>query len=195
MVHSKQEKTKRKYRRLKRRFKQIAGVDIKIWLHKWYPWSYKNYVPTLVLQGWYDISKAKEYFIKKYGPNALKHIHFSKGKHILEAGGFQVGYSLYINGQYKVVNSKIYIPAEDKAEARGHSFGRWDFKYQSMETLKKRTRGHNDRVAYDKEVLYYTAERELPVSKLEKKERLRLQKVQETNRKRKKTLFEIPSDA
>lgn len=195
MARSSTGKARRKQRRLQRRFKQIAGVDIKIWLHKWYPWSYKNYVPTLVLQGWYDVSKAKEYFINKYGPNALKHIHFSKGKHIMEAGGFQVGYSLYINGKFIVVNSKIYVPVEAKAESVGHSFNRWDFKQQSMSTLKKRTRGHNDRVAYDKEVLYYAKDRKLPVQKLKKKEELRLQKVQEINRERKKTLFEIPSDA
>lgn len=191
-AYLKQRKIKKHHQELQKRFQQIAGVDIKIFLYKWYPWSYKNYVPTLVLQGWYDVNRAKKFFLNKYGPNALKYVKFSKGKTILESGDFKVGKTLYINGMWRLVNSKIYIPPEDKPEAQGHSWNRLRFKHMMMESTKKRTRGHNDRVHLDKELIYFQHER-TPIQKATRKENLKLQKIQQVKRQRKKTLFEEPS--
>lgn len=183
---------RKKQKELQKRFQQIAGVDRKVYLYKWYPWSYKNYVPTLVLQGWYDLNRAKRFFLNKYGPKALKYVKFSKGKSILESQDFKVGKTLYINGRWRLVSSKIYIPPEDRVEAQGHCWNRLKMKHSIMSNTKKRTRGHNDRVKFDKEIIYFQHER-VPIQKATKKENLKLQKVQQIKQQRKKTLFEEPS--
>lgn len=179
-------------RERQKRFQQIAGVDIKIYLYKWYPWSYKNYIPTLVLQGWYDLNRAKRFFLNKYGSEALKYVKFSKGKAILESGDFKVGKTLYINGMWRMVTSKSYIPSEIKYKAQGHNWATLKFKQNLMKDLKKRTRGHNDRVNYDKDIIRYQHER-TPIRSITKKENTKLQKVQQVRQQRKKNLFEEPS--
>lgn len=185
---------KKKHHEYQKRFQQIAGVDRKIYLYKWYPWSYKNYIPTLVLQGWYDLNRAKRFFINKYGPEALKYVKFSKGKSILESQDFKVGKTLYINGMWRLVSSKIYIPPEDKANVQGHSWNRLKMKHSIMANTKKRTRGHTDRVKFDQDIIYYQHER-VPIQKATRKEELKLQKIQQVKQHRKETLFEKPDDA
>lgn len=187
----KKKKANKEYKELIERFKRIAGVDLKIYLYKWYPWSYKNYIPTLVLQGWYNLSSARKFYLKKYGPDSLKYIKFSKGKTILESGDFKVGKSLYINGKWIVVNSKRYTPEEDKQKVLHQGWKSFQFKQEMMKSLKKRTRGHNDRVYFDQDIIYFQHER-TTIPKNSKKENLKLQKVQETKSQRKKTLFEEP---
>ncbi len=191
-AYLKKRRLRKKQQEYQKRFQQIAGVDQKIYLYKWYPWSYKNYIPTLVLQGWYDVNRAKRFFLNKYGPDALKYVKFSKGKAILESQDFKVGKTLYINGMWRVVNSKTYIPPEDKPRAQGHSWNTLKIKHSIMANQKKRTRGHNDRVKFDYDIIYYQHER-VPIRQNTKKENTKLQKVQQTRQQRKKTLFEEPS--
>lgn len=191
-AYLKQRRDRKEFLERQKRFQQIAGVDIKIYLYKWYPWSYKNYIPTLVLQGWYDLNRAKRFFLNKYGPDALKYVKFSKGKSILESGDFKVGKTLYINGMWRLVSSKRYVPPETGPKAQGHSWAALKFKQNLMKDLKKRTRGHNDRVHYDKEIICYQHER-TPIQPNTKKENTKLQKVQQVRQQRKKNLFEEPS--
>lgn len=188
LSYLKKRRRKQEFQERQRRFQQIAGVDIKIYLHKWYPWSYKNYIPTLVLQGWYNLDRAKQFFLNKYGPEALQYVKFSKGKTILESGDFKVGKTLYINGMWRNVSSKTYR----LSEGRNKAYSSLRFKQQLMMETKKRTRGHNDRVHFDKEITCYQHGRTF-IRKNTKKEDLKLQKIQQVNRERKKTLFEEPS--
>lgn len=36
-------------------------LDDRIYLNKYYPWCYKNYIPTVALQGWYNRKKLSKY--------------------------------------------------------------------------------------------------------------------------------------
>lgn len=89
--------------------KNIDKPDRKIFLHKWYPWSYDNNgTPRVVLQGFYSVKAARKRFYTYYGKEALKHVYWIKGKHALEKG-FQVGKSLLIDGKRKKPISKVLL--------------------------------------------------------------------------------------
>lgn len=76
-------------------------MDVKIYLHKWYPWSY-NYKgePAVVLQGFYSLKAARQRFLIYYGRENLRSVHWIKGKTALEKK-FVIGKSLLIGGKRK----------------------------------------------------------------------------------------------
>jgi len=83
----------------------LLKLDKCIYIHKYYPWSYENYIPALVLQGWYDARVAKRAYLRIYGPNALKHVQFIQGKEAIEKGFKIVGH-LYINYRWRPIPGK-----------------------------------------------------------------------------------------
>lgn len=89
--------------------KVIKEMDIKIYLHKWYPWSY-NYKgePAVVLQGFYSLKAARKRFLIYYGRENLKTVHWIKGKTALEKK-FVIGKTLLIGGKRKKPISKILL--------------------------------------------------------------------------------------
>ena len=111
-------KSKLLQRRLKNKANQdlqhsVWDLDTQIFIHKYYPWSYKDYIPTLILQGWYSEKKAKKVYKKIFGPHALDHIKFISGKRALERN-FSVGISLYINNHWQYIPSKTGLLALSK---------------------------------------------------------------------------------
>lgn len=84
-------------------------MDVKIYLHKWYPWSY-NYKgePAVVLQGFYSLKAARQRFLIYYGRENLRSVHWIKGKTALEKK-FVIGKSLLIGGKRKKPISKILL--------------------------------------------------------------------------------------
>lgn len=91
--------------RRRKKLDPYFSLDNKIYIHKYYPWCYENYRPSLVLQGWYDESKAKKAYLRVYGPKSLKYVKFIKGKDAVERG-FHVTYHLYINGGWRPIYGK-----------------------------------------------------------------------------------------
>lgn len=90
-------------------------LDDRIYIKKFYPWCYRNYLPTLVLQGWFSRKQARLYYRERFGPNAIKSLRFISGGRAL-ARGFEIGCSLSINGRWiPIVNKIPYASAmEDK---------------------------------------------------------------------------------
>lgn len=91
----------------------VWDLDTRIFIHKYYPWSYRDYIPTLILQGWYSKEKAKRVYRKIFGPHALDHVKFISGKGALERN-FSVGISLYINNHWQYIPSKTGLLALSK---------------------------------------------------------------------------------
>lgn len=93
----------------RRHGKFIREMDIKVYLNKWYPWSY-NYKgePALVLQGFYSLKAARKRFLTYYGRGNIQSVHWIKGKTALEKG-FVIGKSLLIGGKRKKPISKILL--------------------------------------------------------------------------------------
>lgn len=93
----------------RRHGKLIREMDVKIYLHKWYPWSY-NYKgePAVVLQGFYSLKAARQRFLIYYGRENLRSVHWIKGKTALEKK-FVIGKSLLIGGKRKKPISKILL--------------------------------------------------------------------------------------
>lgn len=101
---------KRRRKEYYQRFRKvIKEMDIKIYLHKWYPWSY-NYKgePAVVLQGFYSLKAARKRFLTYYGRENLKSVHWIKGKTALEKK-FVIGQSLLIGGKRKKPISKVLL--------------------------------------------------------------------------------------
>lgn len=98
---------KRKTRRYKYASKYVKVFDDRIYLHKWYPWSYWGYKPRLVPQGWYNLDLAKQRYIDLYGKDNLRHIKWVKGKEALERN-FIMGRRLYIGNQWVNIRRKSY---------------------------------------------------------------------------------------
>lgn len=84
-------------------------LDDRIYLNKYYPWCYKNYIPTVALQGWYNRKGAKQIYKLFYGPTALKHIRFIKGRNAI-AKNFSIGKTVYIDGRWRPVKNKEFTP-------------------------------------------------------------------------------------
>ena len=97
---------RRKYQaKIRQKYNPYFSLDTKIYIHKWYPWCYENYKPSLVLQGWYSEEKAKKAYLRVYGPKSLKYVKFIKGREALEKG-FHITYHLYINGHWRPIYGK-----------------------------------------------------------------------------------------
>lgn len=175
MLKEKRKRQKKKYLAVK----SIWDLDPKIWLHKYYPWCYNEYIPTLVLQGWYDENKAKKAYLRTYGPQALKYVKFIKGKDALERD-FKIGHNLYINGRWR------YIPGKSSM---------FPTKYGGFQTVIEVTRKipganpHLKRKHLDKEIPYYqNGSREI-IFKNKPIKKARLQKAKSIDNERKKSLY------
>jgi len=83
-------------------------MDKRIFIHKWYPWSYWSYKPRLVLQGWYNLDLAKQKYIDTYGKENIRHVKWVKGKEAIERD-FAIGKRLYIGGKWVSVRNKSYF--------------------------------------------------------------------------------------
>lgn len=177
------DKLHRKYQRRTERAR-ISNTDPKVYLHKYYPWSYRDYVPTLYLQGFYSVDYAKRRYLKIYGPDALKHVKFISGKDALEKE-FAIGKNLYINGTWIKPKGLLSLP-KDVRYRRNHKSYREKIKreIQAKKDAKQRERlliAANDALTYGDETTY---------SRIEPEKRTRVQKVRKANEERKKNLYE-----
>lgn len=174
--------------RHRRRCVELMGLDRKIYLGKYYPWSYKNFIPTLVLQGWYDVKYAKKKYIKQFGPDALKYVKFIKGREALERN-FYIGHSLYINGHWEVIRNKTFYPIDVK---RAHKYQTYKVKLsQNSLSLKNNLKSPQKESKFLEEQRYIQHERKY-TGETTVKERLELQTIQKTKPKGKKGVYEIP---
>lgn len=155
--------------------------DKKVFLHKYYPWCYKNYIPQVVLQGWYDVKIAKKKYKKIYGPDALRYIKFIKGRSALEKG-FSVGKSIYVNGRWQRPFAKVMVSLDYKymnrvKTAKAKSAWNMIFGYKSSKTSSKfKERALFRWQFYEQYGYKYKEDAFLHLSEEEK---LRVQKIQE----------------
>lgn len=176
---------KRKRERARKYYQKTPTVrlDTKIYVNKWYPWCYKDYKPTLVLQGWFKPKEAKEKYYLTYGPHALDHIKFIQGGEAI-ARGFEIGQSLYINGQWRVVRNKVMAPRYQttlSSQIRVYkNLGKHSSR-RKEEIMNKRWKHYR----YGQDYIPYT----------ERKEGIKLSEIQKTIRARKAYVYEIPRDA
>lgn len=167
--------------------KVIREIDQKIYLHKWYPWSY-NYKgePALVLQGFYSLKAARKRFSVYYGRENLKQVHWIKGKSALERG-FTVGKSLLIDGHRKKPISKVLL-----TEAYRNSSG------SAKRAIGKRIARKKGLGSQQKEKYFinlvdkfnYGAKEYRTLLKPVPEKLAKLSKAKETESKRKKDLYE-----
>lgn len=165
-------------KRYKKEVDLVLGLDKKVYIYKYYPWSYKEYIPTLVLQGWYDVNKAKKAYIKNFGPKALKHVRFILGREALEKG-FSVGTSLYINNKWRPISGKKSLLGFSKT-----LFGKRLIDTMDSSTLSRK------RKKFDKEITYYQNGFSGDYVSDKPIKESRLQALQKINTERKKNLYE-----
>lgn len=153
--------------------------DPRIYVHKYYPWSWKDYQKTLVLQGWYNVKKAKYTYLKRFGPDALKHVKFIKGIKAIKEG-FQIGNTLFINNRWVKVGSKYSLMGYQVNKPLKRTF------VSSIKTKKDS----------DDLIPYYQNERTTgrTVYKTDSIKKSRLQKRKELDNERKKDLYIKPDD-
>lgn len=116
----------REYHRevLKNRKKvSLSTMDKQIYINKYYPWSYRDMVPTLVLQGWYSLEMAKKRYKKYYGEDALKYVHWIRGDEAL-ARDFKIGKSLFIGDSFKRIQTKFFFTHATRISRTRKSFKR-----------------------------------------------------------------------
>lgn len=168
-----------------RKTRVIGKLDKKVYLYKYYPWCYRDYKPTLVLQGWYSVKAAKEKYLQFYGPHALKYIKFIRGKDAVEKE-FSIGKTLYINGMWVHVRNRVFAPKAIIYNRNKESY-KAELKKEILKS-KARTSPQKDEKMV-KELQYKHYEYQY-VPTLKPKERLRVQNVQQIKAERKKDLYE-----
>lgn len=160
-------------------------LDKKIYLHKWYPWCYKNFKPTLCLQGWYNIEAAKYSYKAFYGPDSLKYIKFIKGRAALERE-FAIGRTLFINGRWQTIQVKMIVPYGMNI---GYSHPRRSFRLMITKHINKNLSSKKiEKVALTEH--FYRTHGRGNITIHKPKERLELQKIQETYSIGKSDLYE-----
>lgn len=166
-------------------------LDDRIYLNKYYPWCYKNYIPTVALQGWYNRKEAKQIYKLFYGPTALKHIRFIKGRKAI-AKNFSIGKTVYIDGMWRPVKNKeftpfsMYFKHEYNKRVREKSItGRSIIASKAVGKKKK------EKILIQ-EVKAKLGDRGTSriIPKVKHKKKLRVSKVQETIQERKNSLYE-----
>lgn len=170
----------------RRHGKLIREMDVKIYLHKWYPWSY-NYKgePAVVLQGFYSLKAARQRFLIYYGRENLRSVHWIKGKTALEKK-FVISKSLLIGGKRKKPISKILL-----TEAYRNA------KSSAQRTLGERLARKKRLSSQQKEKYFinlvekfnYGAKEYRTLLKAVPEKLVKLSKAKETESKRKKTLY------
>lgn len=159
------------------------SLDNKIYIHKYYPWSYENYKPALVLQGWYSEEKAKKAYLRVYGPKSLKYVKFIKGKEAIEKG-FHITYHLYINGKWRPIYGK-HTMYHCSGEPLGYATKR------ALITNAKGSTGHLKRQSLETEIQYFNnGTNGETILKDTSNKKVRLQATQAVNNRGKKDLYE-----
>lgn len=180
------QKRKQYYRRFRR---SIKDKDRKIYLHKWYPWSYnRNGQPSLVLQGFYSIKIARKRFVTYYGKEACKSIHWIKGKGALERE-FLIGRTLRIGGRYKPPISKILLTENfnNHISRAKDILGKEISKKKGLKSKAKE--GYLLKLVGQ---LNYGTKEYRTATKLIPEKQIQLSKAKSIKAKRKKTLYEEP---
>jgi hypothetical protein len=173
----------RKYHKKYRRVHPSVRLDKQIYLNKYYPWCYKDYKPTLVLQGWYDYKQAKKKYYLTYGPDALKYVRFVRGDQAI-ARKFAIGKNLFINGRWRIVRNKVMRP---KYRSLGSEQARLykDLKNKSSRDKEKIMHKRWDKYRYGEQYIEETS----------RETGIKLSAIQEANEKRKDYLYELPEGA
>lgn len=175
----------RKKRKEKCKSTKLVNLDSKIYLHKYYPWCYKNFIPTLVLQGWYNPQIARKKYLDNYGPDSLKYVKFIRGKEALEMD-FSIGKTLYINGKWRSVKHKIFFPREVRVNHRRKSYKK---KFLMMINKKNLSSSKKDKKLIE-ELEYNQYGRKRFVQDIKFNERSGVQEIQKINSRRKKNLYQ-----
>lgn len=167
-----------------KKHRYFKSLDDRIYLHKWYPWCYKDYKPTLVLVGWYSIERAKDVMTRKFGKDALKEIKFVKGKDALERD-FQVGASLYIGGKWVPFRLKMAFPKSttDTGVYRRRIIGGNGGVKMGTNPLRKERLIHKNMHTYE------YGNRDI-IPKVKPKKKLQLQKIRKINSQGKKDIYQ-----
>lgn len=173
----------RRNRRKRKALSPTVKLDKQVYLKKYYPWSYKDYIPTLVLQGWYEPELAKKKYYLVYGPHALDHVKFIRGDEAI-ARNFAIGKSLYINGQWRTVRNKVM---------RGRYQGSGSAQRRLYKNLGKHSSRRKEEIMHKRWDRYRYGQEYIPYT--ERKEGIKLSKIQEVNEGRKEYVYEIPPDA
>lgn len=167
--------------------KVVKEMDLKIYLHKWYPWSY-NYKgePAVVLQGFYSLKAARKRFLIYYGRENLKAVHWIKGKTALEKK-FVIGNSLLIAGKRKKPISKILLTEayRNRKEAAQREIGK--------RMARKKRLGSQQKEKYFLNLVdkfNYGAKEYRTLLKPVPEKLVKLSKAKEIESKRKKALYE-----
>lgn len=183
---AKAQANKRKYYR--NHSKTFKFLDARIYAHKYYPWCYKNDIPTLVLQGWYNPKVAEKKYLAFYGPKALHYIRFIKGSEALKLGFFEIGYNLYINKKWVTVKNPIFIPREAHV-----NFSRKGYKRKQLSVLKnyKYLTAKQRSKKLSKQLEYAQYGRSISdISKPSSEKRFKLSEIQKAEFQRQKDLYE-----
>lgn len=179
---------KKRRREYYNRFNKVVKErDLKIYLHKWYPWSY-NYKgePAVVLQGFYSLKAARKRFLIYYGRENLKAVHWIKGKTALEKK-FVIGNSLLIAGKRKKPISKILLTEayRNRKEAAQREIGK--------RIARKKRLGSQQKEKYFLNLVdkfNYGAKEYRTLLKPVPEKLVKLSKAKEIESKRKKALYE-----
>lgn len=174
-------KSRKKKKKKVEVIRRIWELDKKVYLHKYYPWCYVDYVPKLVLQGWYNVSKAKKAYIKLYGKDYSKYVKFIKGKKALEKD-FKIGTSLYINGKMVKIHNKSNVLSNKYTAS----------KIKVMEHINNSIKGSTNtqkRKNLDKDISYYQNGSREPLFQNKSIKKIRLQKMESIKNNRKKDLY------
>lgn len=167
----------------KKKYDPYFTLDNKVYIHKYYPWCYENYKPSLVLQGWYSEENAKKAYLKVYGPKSLNYVKFIRGKEAIERG-FLITYHLYINGKWRYICGKhtMYHCSGDRL--------RLQTKVKLVDNAKG-ANGHLKRHSLENEILYFNnGSNGEVILKDTTNKKVRLQATQAANNRRKKDLYE-----
>lgn len=164
-------------------------LDDRIYLNKYYPWCYKNYIPTVALQGWYNRKEAKQIYKLFYGPTALKHIRFIKGRNAI-AKNFGIGKTVYIDGMWRPVKNKEFCSSNISGQLKE----RVEEKRVTGETIMRSGAVGKKR---KEKILIQQVKGKLGdhgmsriIPKVKHKKKLRVSKVQEIIQARKTSLYE-----
>lgn len=171
-----------------RRSNRFKFFDARIYAHKYYPWCYKNDIPTLVLQGWYDPKVAEKKYLDFYGPKALHYIRFIKGSEALKLGFFEIGYNLYINKRWLPAKNPLFIPREARINYSRKGYKRKqlrvlkNYKYLTAKQRDRKLRKQLDYIQYGRSVS--------DISKPSSEKRFKLSAIQKAEFQRQKDLYE-----